>query len=180
MNKTEAIGSDILEKLKANLANQSKVFQTCLSLSRAQRQALVQNRLEENQEINKRMEKLAEELSGLEIQRQQILKKFQTHIYGDMRPELKLDDLIAYAPVELQDELKTVQTVLKDNIEQLKNVFGTNAALIQNARKMNQASITLLTGLSDSDIGKQREVYGSNGYKNRNTQQKRSLYNKKV
>lgn len=131
--------ADYITKLEENLRQQAALYGRLAELERRKQQALVKNNLQELDQITVQEEQLLFEAQRLEGERLQWADQIGKSL-GKTPEELTLAEL-----AEAHPQLKGVQQELDRVIGELQELHRVNTELLEQAIKVVNATIALLT-----------------------------------
>lgn len=173
--------------------------QALVPLIKAQRQALVQNRIADLAAANEELDAALAELERLETDRQALASKI--HRLGEIegrsagvslrvspwapeaewdQPAVKLEDLMEFLPPVLGAELQGRKKRLTGELLRLKSELGVNTALAENGTRVVHATLGILTSVVGRTGPDRHQIYGSKGKAQYARTQIRSLMNRRA
>jgi flagellar biosynthesis/type III secretory pathway chaperone len=131
--------SQVLQNLEDNLKRQVALYQQLNDLEKDKQKALVENNLKEIETITFKEEKLVFEANHLERERLLWAKQIGSEL-GKRAEDLTLAELAEHYPV-----LEGVRKDLDDVVDHLQNIHRTNTQLLQQAIKIVDLTVGMLT-----------------------------------
>lgn len=131
--------SEGIRNLQDNLEKQVAIYEQIHTLEREKKEALVQNNIREIEAITARQEKLILAANRLENERLLWIEHIAREL-GKTPEELTLAELAEHFPL-----LEKVRSDLERVVRQLQEIQGINAQLLQQAMRIVNYTLDLLT-----------------------------------
>lgn len=139
---------EILEKLKDNLKRQTLLYENLRTLAVQKQKALILNKIPEIDAVTKEEEKLILDARVLEEERAEWAEQV-ARMMGKPAENLTLSELTEHFP-----ELEEVRQPLEQTIIQLKDTHDLNTRLLEQAVKIVNLTVDLLTQTEEPTYGK--------------------------
>ena len=146
------------------LREQVEKYRALLEYSKKKQKILIANDIKTLEEILKEERKLIMQLTSLEHDRMLIVEKLSQAMEIDLA-DLKLTEIADKAPEPFAEELRNIYAELNDLIGELDRLNRENSELVEQALKIVNFNLDILTDAPREVVYGERE---ENGAKNKN------------
>ncbi|MDB5103579.1 MAG: hypothetical protein JWP91_1268 [Fibrobacteres bacterium] len=177
----EVDAESLCETLIGNLSAQLGLYLAYLEQADRQRKALVNRRLEENQDVNHEADKLLNSLANLEDERLAVTAKLLgPRLAGAASTPAKCEAIYPLVSPEKASRLKECRDALVAAVGELKRVLSVNQALVENGSKIIHTTIGIMTSVAGRSKTDKMNTYTAKGGVNVGKMQLRNLVNRSV
>lgn len=149
-----------MEKLILNLQEQKKYYLFLIEQAEKKQRAIIENKLEEIEEVNKKEEATIKLLAGLENDRVAYLDS-KPSLFGAAASSLTLEELMERFPEGARILVEKETASLMKVLSHLKSINAENAHLLQQALRFVNVTINTITGAgADKSYTKEKNKEG--------------------